>query len=530
MALRPGALRPGSAAGSTADPVEPAAVGGDLGRGERASGAPPPRPGRRRPGGVRSTRRSQGGLLAAAWLALLAMAGAVVLWLTISAPETVERLRAEADQSALTATSLLPEVAQAPPPEPAPVPGPEQAVAPSAGARLPSDAAAPEDPPAIASGPLPQETEAAAVPAPAEAPPPDPVVAPPPDAIVAAVSGDPEAAQPTGPPEEAAAVPVEPASTPLPAAAAGPEPAPAEEPPPQPAQEATETAMAAAPAPAEAPPRPVPEAAAIPADLAELMSEPGPAGPLPTVAPDGTPPWQAFAAPHAATGGPTVALVVADLGLNAEVTEQALALPAPLTLAFSPYAPGAAEWIARARAAGHEALLQLPMEPEGFPNDDPGPETLLVSLAPRENIERLRRVMGQGLGYVGLADLTGSRFAGSADALRPVMAEVERRGLLWLDGGSADAPVSAQVAAEAGAPYLIAELTVGDVPTPGAVDARLAELADAAIRDGQAVAVVQPYPMVLDRLDAWLNGLAEGGPTLAPVSALAARASDGIDG
>jgi len=453
-----------------------------------------------------------------------------VLWLTISAPETVERLRAEADQAALTATSVLPEVAQAPPPELAPVPGPEAAVAPSASAPLPSDATAPEAPAAAAPGPVPPESEAAAAPVPAETPPPDPVVAPPPDAVAAAVSGNPEAAQSAGPPEEAAAVPVEPASAPLPAAVAGPEPAPAEEPVPVPAQEAAESAMAAAPAPAEPAPRPAPEAAAIPADLAELMTEPGPAGPLPKVAPDGTAPWQAFAAPHADTGGPVVALVVADLGLNTEVTEQALALPPPVTLAFSPYAPGAAEWIARARAAGHEALLQLPMEPEGFPIDDPGPETLLVSLAPNENIERLHRVMGQGLGYVGLADLTGSRFAESADALRPVMAEVERRGLLWLDGGSAGGPVAARVAAEAGAPHLIAGLTVGDVPTPGAVDARLAELADAAIRDGQAVAVVQPYPMVLDRLAAWLNSLAEGGPALAPVSALAARASEGIDG
>jgi polysaccharide deacetylase 2 family uncharacterized protein YibQ len=202
-------------------------------------------------------------------------------------------------------------------------------------------------------------------------------------------------------------------------------------------------------------------------------------------------------------------------------TERALALPAPVTLAFSPYGPATADAIGRARDRGHEVLLQVPTEPEAYPVEDPGPQTLRVSLGPEENLERLHWVMGQGVGYVGLADLTGSRFAASGDALRPVMDEMARRGLLWLDGRAGDDATVARLAAEAGVPHLRVDAVVGDIASADAIDARLAELETLARQQGRAVGLVVPYPVAFDRVGAWAAGLASQGLSLAPVSALA---------
>ena len=66
-----------------------------------------------------------------------------------------------------------------------------------------------------------------------------------------------------------------------------------------------------------------------------------------------------------------VAVVVTGLGLADRLTERALALPGAVGLSFSPYA-GAAAWQSRARAAGHEVLLDLPLQPEAFPSTMPG--------------------------------------------------------------------------------------------------------------------------------------------------------------
>src|SRR3546814_20313668 len=88
--------------------------------------------------------------------------------------------------------------------------------------------------------------------------------------------------------------------------------------------------------------------------------------------------------------------------LSPEPTRTAIeALPEEVTLGFAPYGSDLQEWVDRARAAGHGVVLQAPMEPERFPENDPGPHTLLTGLPPAKNLERLDWVPGRIEGYVG---------------------------------------------------------------------------------------------------------------------------------
>ena len=120
---------------------------------------------------------------------------------------------------------------------------------------------------------------------------------------------------------------------------------------------------------------PPPPGAPLPASPIAGFFAPGPAGPLPIIAPDGRTPFEAYRRPFVPDNRPKVALVIGGLGLNSRATQTAIeALPAEVTLSFSPYADGLQGWIDRARAAGHEVLLEIPMEPVDFPdNEIPGP-------------------------------------------------------------------------------------------------------------------------------------------------------------
>lgn len=101
-----------------------------------------------------------------------------------------------------------------------------------------------------------------------------------------------------------------------------------------------------------------------------------PLGPLPRIADDGRKPMQAYAAP-AANGKFRIAIVVMGLGLSAKATQAAISsLPPAVTVGLLPYASDAPRWLSAARAAGHEVVLQVPMEPFDFPDSDPGPHTL----------------------------------------------------------------------------------------------------------------------------------------------------------
>lgn len=366
------------------------------------------------------------------------------------------------------------------------------------------------------------------------------------------------AAEPTAPPsqpgpEEESAEPPEPVLAPPPPAATttpddpapAAEPAPGSPPVPQPSQPAGETPAETAPPPAAPEPpqtaQPMPAAesdpaaavpAAEPAPLAEAAAatSAGSGADAPAAAPASdaaqvTLAWQRLARPFPADESrPRIAVVVAGLGLSEAATTAAIQqLPAEVTLSFSPYSDRLDEFVAMARAAGHEVLLDLPMEPASFPRDDPGPRALLTSLDQDANAERLAWALGRADGYLGVATYMGSRFTTSPEDLRPVLEELRRRELLLLDSRAATDSVAAKLAAEEGVAHAINDRFIDNEASRVAIDGRLQQIERIARTSGAAVAMGYAYPVTIERLTEWARGLSGEGLALAPISAVADR-------
>ncbi len=242
---------------------------------------------------------------------------------------------------------------------------------------------------------------------------------------------------------------------------------------------------------------------------------------------DTTVPLAGAARPFAAAPGrPRIAIIVQDLALSDTATRTAIdRLPAEVTLAFSPYGRSPGSWVDAARADGHETLMMVPMEPAEYPRLDPGPHTLRIALPPTANVERLDWVLGRADGLAGVLTHMGARFTASPEALRPVMTELAGRGLLFVAGREADAAVAPALATELGVPFAAAAVAVDADLTADAIDLRLFELESVARDRGAAVGVAGNYPLVLDRLAAWLPTLDDRGLAAAPVTAVAAGGS-----
>jgi polysaccharide deacetylase 2 family uncharacterized protein YibQ len=249
-------------------------------------------------------------------------------------------------------------------------------------------------------------------------------------------------------------------------------------------------------------------------------------GPLPRIADDGRRPGDVYArpAPAGAAGKPAVALMVTGLGIGAEATEAAIdKLPAEVTLAFEPYGEDLPRWVAAARAKGHEVIVEVPMEPLDYPQSDPGPETLLTTLPAAANLDRLHWAMGRAEAYVGLAPFMGQKFVASEAALAPVLTEVARRGLIFVDEGAAPGSLVTTLAPKLGLLAARADVAVDAVPTPKEIAAALSDLEGRARRDGRAIGVARALPASVAGIVSWAAGLKGHGVVLVPVSAAMRR-------
>jgi hypothetical protein len=250
---------------------------------------------------------------------------------------------------------------------------------------------------------------------------------------------------------------------------------------------------------------------------------------LPRVASDGRLPMQVYAAgfDHSSRR-PRIGLLLAGIGMNEAESDAAIrTLPDAVSLAVSPYAainrPGLPKLLATARTIGHEYLIAVPLEPAGFPLNDPGPSTLLTSAPPTANVRSLREVLSQIDGYVGVTGVVGTmrgeRLAAMTDQIEAVLAELSSRGLLYVDPREGGGPVSKTWGRHV-------DLVIDDAADQGVadramIDSKLAALEQQARDSGSALGLVmRPTPTAVARIAAWSNGLANRGLTLAPVSAL----------
>ena len=207
------------------------------------------------------------------------------------------------------------------------------------------------------------------------------------------------------------------------------------------------------------------------------------------------------------------------MGLSQFRSDRAIALPRPITLAILPYGKNLAGLVARARTAGHEVILHLPMEPRAI-DADPGPNALLTGLPEGELDRRIAVNLGRLNGYVGVNNHMGSRFTASAWDMRRVMVALRARDLLFLDSLTTGRSTGHGLAREFGIPTVVRDIFLDNDRAPASIRRQLARTVARARGHGHAIAIGHPYPETLDALESWLPRLAAQGLVLVPVSAL----------
>jgi polysaccharide deacetylase 2 family uncharacterized protein YibQ len=222
--------------------------------------------------------------------------------------------------------------------------------------------------------------------------------------------------------------------------------------------------------------------------------------------------------------GPRIAIVIDDFGYNeSDIANDFIALTYPVTISVLPGCPHSRAIAKAAREAGKEVLLHLPMEPEEYPQTNPGPNALLLANTEGEVVRLARAAVSEMPDALGVNNHMGSALMKDRARVRALMGVLKDRGLFFLDSMTTPQSVGYSEALRSGVRVarnsMFIDSRLNELGTVD-VESQLRDLEAVARSRGKAIGIGHPNPETLRALRRMLPGMAERGIELVPVSEL----------
>jgi len=143
-------------------------------------------------------------------------------------------------------------------------------------------------------------------------------------------------------------------------------------------------------------------------------------------------------------------IVIDDLGQRKDQVRNFLRLDIPLSFAILPQLHYSTLLARELKNSGYETILHLPMEPEGYPETNPGPGALLVSMDSSQIKSTILTDLKTVPGVSGVSNHEGSHFTVNREKMVEALSVLKREGLFFLDSKTSSQSVGEEVARELG--------------------------------------------------------------------------------
>lgn len=175
----------------------------------------------------------------------------------------------------------------------------------------------------------------------------------------------------------------------------------------------------------------------------------------------------------------------------------------PFAVAIEPGTPLSRDLFRAARDRSREIVLHLPLEPINYPQVNPGPGTILVTMNKARIAQLMKRYFGQAGAVTAVANYMGSLATQDMAVMTAVYGELRRRNLPFLHMTPAPGAVCKSLAADVGVAYEEPDVVIdrdarGD--SPAALDRHWARVLEGARERGSMVIMLRATPLVLEWL------------------------------
>lgn len=203
-----------------------------------------------------------------------------------------------------------------------------------------------------------------------------------------------------------------------------------------------------------------------------------------------------------------LALVLFGFSDDPESARALFHRPLPFAVAVNPGAGSSNALFRAAREEEREVVLHLPLEPINFPQVNPGPGAILVTMKPVKITGMVRRYLEEAGPVSAVANHMGSLATQDMEVMRAVYQELKRRRLPFLHVMPAAGAVCKPLAADLGVEYDQPDFVI-DTETraenPRALEKRWSQVLEAARERGQALVMVRATPLTARWLEKALD-------------------------
>lgn len=185
---------------------------------------------------------------------------------------------------------------------------------------------------------------------------------------------------------------------------------------------------------------------------------------------------------------PRVAVVIDDVGNQTESIPIYSRMNQPLTFAILPGRPHSRRFYEKFKSR-YEFIIHFPMEPKGYPENDPGKHALMTSMSKDNLQEQVKKILNRYPKVVGINNHMGSKFTSSPESMSVVMKVLSSREMFFLDSLTSRESVVSKIGKKYGVTVLRNQVFLDNERNTDSIRNQFRRLVELARKEGTAIGI-----------------------------------------
>jgi uncharacterized protein len=198
---------------------------------------------------------------------------------------------------------------------------------------------------------------------------------------------------------------------------------------------------------------------------------------------------------------PKVAIIIDDLGYDPYIAKKFVELEPNLTFSVIPHTPFQKKVAETIRKNGGELMLHMPMEPNEYPNIDPGPGVLLTTMKPDQLIAQLKENLETISDAKGINGHMGSKLTANSEQMYQIFTILKQRNLYFVDSLTTPDSVCKPSATLLKIPFAQRDVFIDHFQEPEFMRNQVHRLIQTAKKNGEAIGIAHPHKATLKILE-----------------------------